>query len=185
MLEEIKTHLETAQEKIVASLRHNLSRVRTGRANPNILDGVQVDYYGAPTPLPQVAQISTPEARLLQLQPFDKSMIAEIEKAILGANLGATPSNDGNLIRIPFPALTEEKRKEYVKEVKKYAEDARIAIRNARRDENEALKKAEKNKEITEDDLKRLQEEVQKIIDLQIKEVDALAQSKEEELLQV
>lgn len=171
--------------KAIDSLKYQMTKVRTGRASANVLDGVSVDYYGSPTPVAQVGQISTPEARLLQVQPFDKSMIAAIEKAIMGANLGLTPSNDGNLIRIPFPALTEERRKDQVKEVKKLGEDARIAIRNHRREQNDVIKKAEKSKEISEDDSKKFQTEVQTITDKFIKQVDVITEKKEKELLEV
>ena len=160
-------------------------KVRTGRANPSILDGVKIEYYGAPTPLNQMGQMSTPEARLLQIQPFDRQMIGEIEKAILGANLGLTPSNDGNLIRIPFPALTEERRKDLVKDVKKLGEDAKISIRNSRRDQNDLVKKNEKNKEISEDDSKKFQSEIQQVTDQFIKKVDDLISVKEKELLNI
>ena len=126
MINEIKSTLDKNMNSALESLQKQLMKVRTGRANPSILDGVKIEYYGAPTPLNQMGQMSTPEARLLQIQPFDRQMIGEIEKAILGANLGLTPSNDGNLIRIPFPALTEERRKDLVKDVKKLGEDAKI-----------------------------------------------------------
>lgn len=185
MLNEIKSALDEDMTKAIKSLQHQFTRVRTGRANASILDGVNVDYYGSPTPLKGVGQISTPEARLLQIQPFDKTIISEIEKAIINSNLGLNPSNDGNFIRIQFPALTEEKRKELVKDVKKMGEDAKIAIRNSRRDQNEKVKKAEKSKEITEDELKKFQDEIQKITDNFIKEVDDIVASKEKELLTV
>jgi ribosome recycling factor len=185
MLEQIKTTLDDEMTKAIKSLQHQFTKVRTGRANANILDGVNVDYYGSPTPIKQVGQISTPEARLLQIQPFDKSIMGEIEKAIINANLGLTPSNDGNFIRIQFPALTEEKRKDLVKEVKKMGEDAKIAIRNSRRDQNDKVKKAEKSKEITEDDLKKFQDEIQKVTDKYVKDVDDIVATKEKELLTV
>lgn len=185
MIDDIKKTLESDMGKAIDSLKYQMTKVRTGRASANVLDGVSVDYYGSPTPVAQVGQISTPEARLLQIQPFDKSMIAAIEKAIMGANLGLTPSNDGNLIRIPFPALTEERRKDQVKEVKKLGEDARIAIRNARRDQNDVVKKAEKAKEISEDDSKKFQAEVQTVTDKYIKQVDVIVEKKEKELLEV
>lgn len=185
MIDEIKLVLEEQMEKAIESLRYQLTKVRTGRASASVLDGVKVEYYGAMTPINQLGQISTPEARLLQIQPFEKNLIAEIERAILGANLGVTPSNDGNLIRIPFPALTEERRKEQVKEVKKLAEDGRIAIRNARRTQNDVIKKAEKAKELSEDESKKFQDEVQKVTDKFIKEVDKLAEVKETEILAV
>src|SRR5690606_25974326 len=163
MINEIKTSLEASMQKALDSLKYQLTKIRTGRASASVLDGVNVDYYGSPTPIKQAGQISTPEARLLQIQPFDKSLIGAIEKAILGANLGLTPSNDGNLIRIPFPALTEERRKEQVREIKKIGEEAKVAIRNARRDQNDAVKKSEKDKVISEDDSKKYQTEIQTI----------------------
>lgn len=185
MLDEIKSTLESGMSKAIESLKNQLTRVRTGRASASVLDGVNVDYYGSPTPVAQVGQVSTPEARLLQIQPFDKTMIAEIEKAILGANLGLTPSNDGNLIRIPFPALTEERRKEQVRDVKKLGEDAKIAIRNARRDQNDRVKKAEKDKELSEDESKKYQGEIQTITDKFIKKVDEVVEVKENEIMSV
>ncbi len=185
MIDEIKSKLDETMSKSIKSLQTQLSKVRTGRASANVLDGVMVDYYGSPTPVKQVGQISTPEARLLQIQPFDKSIISEIEKSIINANLGLNPSNDGNLIRIQFPALTEDKRKDLVKEVKKLGEDAKIAIRNARRDQNDLVKKAEKAKEITEDDVKKFSDEIQKVTDKFVKEVDSVISVKEKELLTV
>ena len=185
MLSDIKEKLNDTMTRSVKSLKSQLVKVRTGRASAAVLDGVNVNYYGSATPLNQVGQISTPEARLLQIQPFDKSIIADIEKAIIDANLGLNPSNDGNFIRIQFPALTEEKRKDLVKQVKKMGEDAKIAIRNSRRDQNDAVKKAEKAKEITEDDVKKFLDEIQKITDKFISEVDGVIESKEKELLTV
>ena len=185
MLSEIKPVLEESMTKAIDSLKHQLTKVRTGRASASVLDGVQLDYYGSMTPVSQVGQISTPEARLLQIQPFDKTMIADIEKAIMGANLGLTPSNDGNLIRIPFPALTEERRKEQVRDIKKFGEDCKISIRNARRDQNDEVKKAEKDKNISEDDSKKFQAEIQTITDKYVKEVDVVMESKEKEILSV
>lgn len=185
MMNEIKTSLEASMTKALDALKYQLTKIRTGRASASVLDGVNVDYYGTPTPVKQVGQISTPEARLLQIQPFDKSLISAIEKAILGANLGLTPSNDGNLIRIPFPALTEERRKEQVREIKKIGEEAKIAIRNARRDQNESVKKAEKDKVVSEDDSKKFQAEIQTITDKFVKDVDKVIEAKEKELLTV
>lgn len=185
MIEEIKSTLESSMTKSIESLKNQLTKVRTGRASASVLDGVMVDYYGSPTPIKGVGQISTPEARLLQIQPFDKTMIAAIEKAILGANIGVTPSNDGNLIRIPFPALTEEKRKDIVKDVKKHGEDAKIAVRNARRDQNDVVKKAEKAKEISEDESKKFQADIQKVTDKYIGEIDKIIEAKEKEVLTV
>lgn len=185
MIEEIKKELSQSMSKAITSMQGQLAKVRTGRASANVLDGVMVDYYGAPTPIKGVGQISTPEARLLQIQPFDKSLISEIEKSIINANLGLTPSNDGNFIRIQFPALTEDKRKDLVKQVKKMGEDAKIAIRNGRRDKNEDVKKAEKDKNISEDDSKKFQDEIQKVTDKYVQEVDDVIAIKERELLTV
>lgn len=185
MIDGIKATLNEDMTKAIKNLQSQFTKVRTGRANPSVLDGVTVDYYGSPTPIKGVGQISTPEARLLQIQPFDKSIISEIEKSIINANLGLNPSNDGNFIRIQFPALTEEKRKELVKSVKKLGEDAKIAIRNSRRDQNDIVKKAEKNKEITEDDVKKFSDEIQKVTDKYVAEVDKLVEAKEKELLTV
>ena len=185
MIDEIKSTLNELNEKAIKSLQRQFTKVRTGRANASVLDGVMVDYYGSPTPIKGVGQISTPEARLLQIQPFDKSIIGEIEKAIINANLGLTPGNDGNFIRISFPALTEETRKDLVKEIKKIGEDAKIAIRNARRDQNEKVKKAQKDKAITEDEEKKFNDEVQKVTDKFVKEVDDLVVGKEKELMTV
>ncbi len=185
MMDEINEKLNSTMTKSIENLKNQLTKIRTGRASANVLDGVSVDYYGTPTPVKQVGQVSTPEARLLQIQPFDKTMIADIEKAILGANLGLTPSNDGNLIRIPFPALTEERRKEQVKEIKKLGEDAKIAVRNSRRDQNEIVKKAEKSKEISEDDSKKFQTDIQAVTDKYTKEIDEIISSKEKEVLTI
>lgn len=185
MIEDIKSELETGMSKSVTSMQGQLTKVRTGRASASVLDGVMVDYYGSPTPIKGVGQISTPEARLLQIQPFDKSLISEIEKSIINANLGLNPSNDGNFIRIQFPALTEDKRKDLVKQVKKMGEDAKIAIRNLRRDKNDDVKKAEKAKEISEDDVKKYLDEIQKVTDTFIKNVDDIIVVKEKELLTV
>ena len=183
MIDDVKAELRSSMEESMVSLKSQLMRVRTGRASATALDGVKVNYYGTPTPINQVGQISTPEARLLQIQPFDKSIINEIEKAILGANLSLTPSNDGNLIRIPFPSLTEERRKEQIKDIRQYGEDAKVSIRGHRRDGNELVKKAEKSKEISEDDSKKFQQEIQKVTDGFIEEVDKIMATKEKELI--
>ncbi len=185
MMDEIKKTMNAQMTKAIEAMKHQLTRVRTGRASASALDGVMVDYYGVPTPLKQVGQISTPEARLLQIQPFDKTLIPAIERAILGANVGVTPANDGNLIRIPFPALTEEKRKEQVKEIKKQGEETKVAIRNIRRDQNEIVKKAEKAKQLSEDDSKRHQTDIQTLTDKYIKEVDTVITAKENELMTI
>ncbi|MCT4643330.1 MAG: ribosome recycling factor [Bacteriovoracaceae bacterium] len=185
MMDEIKVKLEEGMTKSIKSLQHQFTRVRTGRASASVLDGVSVDYYGTPTPIKQVGQISTPEARLLQIQPFDKTLIGEIEKAIINANLGLTPGNDGNFIRIQFPALTEETRKDLVKQIKKHGEDAKVSIRNVRREQNDVVKKAEKAKEITEDDVKNFLDQIQKITDKFIAEVDTIVTAKEKDLMTV
>jgi ribosome recycling factor len=185
MIDEIKETLNELSEKVMTNLGQQLGRLKTGRASASLLDSVKVDYYGTLTPIAQVGNISTPEARLLQIQPFDKSMLGAIEKAILGANLGVTPSNDGNFIRIPFPQLTEEGRKDIVKKVKKLGEDSKIAIRNGRRDQNEVVKKAEKAKEISEDESKNFQAEIQKVVDQIIAKVDEIVEAKEKEVMTV
>jgi ribosome recycling factor len=185
MIKEIKAQLDDQMNKAIKSLQGQLLKVRTGRASANVLDGIMVDYYGTPTPIKQVGQISTPEARLLQIQPFDKTLIPHIEKSIFAANLGITPGNDGNLVRIQFPALTEDKRKSLVKDIKKLAEDSKVVIRNVRRDQNDKVKAAEKGKTVSEDESKKLQEEIQKITDNFIKEVDKIIEAKEKEILTV
>jgi len=185
MINELKDSLKADAEKAIKSLYNGLARIRTGRANANILDGIMVDYYGSATPLKQVGQVSTPEARLLQIQPFDKTMIPAIEKAILGSNIGLTPSNDGNLIRIPFPALTEDKRKDLIKDVKRLGEDCKIAVRNSRRDQNDLIKESEKAKELSEDESKKYQSSIQDETNKWIDEVDKIIKSKEDELLTV
>lgn len=185
MMKEIKVSLEDQMQKTIKSLQAQMLKVRTGRASVNVLDGIMVDYYGTATPIKNVGQISTPEARMLQIQPFDKTMIPHIEKAIMGANIGITPANDGNFVRINFPALTEDKRKSLVKDVKKLGEDAKVAIRNARRDQNEKVKKAEKDKLVSEDESKKIQEEIQKVTDNYVKEVDKAVDGKEKEVMTV
>ena len=185
MIKELKPILDDHMNKAIKSLQNQMTKVRTGRATASVLDGIMADYYGTPTPIKNMGQISTPEARLLQIQPFDKTLIGSIEKAILGANLGLTPGNDGNIIRISFPTLTEDKRKAFVKDVKKLGEDAKVAIRNVRRDQNDKVKAREKDKKISEDESKKIQEEIQKITDNFIKDVDKIVDAKEKELLTV
>lgn len=185
MKEEIIDKFETGASNAITALKDQLSKVRTGRANVAILDGISVNYYGNATPLNQVANLSTPEPRVIMVQAWEKNLLPEIEKAIIGANIGLTPQNDGKVIRLPIPALTEDRRKEFVKQARKYGEDCKVAIRNQRRDANEALKKSEKAKEISEDDNKRAQEEVQKHTDDRIKEVDKIIGAKEEEIMTV
>jgi ribosome recycling factor len=185
MMKELKPILDDHMNKAIKSLQNQMSKVRTGRATASVLDGISADYYGTPTPIKNLGQISTPEARLLQIQPFDKTAIPAIEKAILAANIGLTPGNDGNFIRISFPALTEDKRKAFVKDVKKIGEDTKVAIRNIRRDQNDKVKAAEKDKKVSEDESKKIQDEIQKITDNFIKEVDKVVEAKEKELLTV
>ncbi|MEH7385762.1 ribosome recycling factor [Bacillus sp. JJ1521] len=171
--------------KAVQALSRELATVRAGRANPAILDKVTVDYYGAPTPLNQVASINVPEARMLVIQPYDKSILGDMEKAIQKADLGLNPTNDGSIIRISIPPLTEERRRELVKVVKKYAEESKVAVRNVRRDGNDELKKLEKNGEITEDELRSLTDDIQKITDESINNIDSVAKEKEKEIMEV
>ncbi|OFZ51408.1 MAG: ribosome recycling factor [Bdellovibrionales bacterium RIFOXYB1_FULL_37_110] len=185
MWNKMKNNVNVSMEKAIDSLKHQLSKIRTGRATDSVLDGITVDYYGMSSPIKQVGQVSIPEARLLQIQPYDKTMIPAIEKSILAANIGVTPSNDGNLIRVPFPALTEEKRKQQVKEVKKVGEETKVAVRNIRRDQNELVKKAEKDKTISEDESKKIQKEIQDVTDKYIKNVDDVIKLKEQEIMTI
>lgn len=182
------TIMSSAKEKMENAINHytrQLGAIRAGRANASLLDRISVDYYGAPTPVNQLAGISVPEARLLVIQPYDKTVISEIEKAILKSDIGITPSNDGSVIRLAVPALTEERRKEIAKDVKREAEDAKVAVRNVRRDANDELKKLEKDSEITEDELRRYNDDVQKLTDDFIKKIDALAAEKEQEIMEI
>ncbi|MBE3571256.1 MAG: ribosome recycling factor [Bacillales bacterium] len=183
-----KQVIEQAKDKMskaIQALSRELATIRAGRANASLLDKVVVDYYGAPTPVNQLASISVPEARLLVIQPYDKSVVGEVEKAILKSDLGLTPTSDGSIIRITIPPLTEERRKELVKLVRKEAEEAKVAVRNVRRDANEELKKLEKNGEITEDDLRGYTEDVQKITDEHVKKIDDISKKKEKEIMEV
>ena len=175
---------ETKMGKTLNALESELTTIRAGRANPHILDKLTVDYYGAPTPIQQVANISVPEARMIQIQPWESSMIKAIEKAILCSDLGLNPNNDGKMIRLVFPELTEERRKELVKEVKKKAEGAKVAIRNIRRDANDAFKKLAKE-DVSEDEIKELEEQTQKLTDKYIKEVDQMVDVKSKEIMTV
>ena len=185
MANEIVTTAQERMKHSLASLQRDLGHLRAGRANASLLDRVQVVYYGAPTPLNQLASITIPEARVLMVTPFDKSILKEIEKALYEADLGITPANDGSVIRLVIPMLTEERRRELVKEMGKYIESAKVAIRNIRRDAMDTAKKSEKAKEITEDDLKDLENEIQKVTDDAVKEADRLASVKEKELLDI
>jgi ribosome recycling factor len=177
--------LQKEVEKAVVAFRKDLSKIRTGRASTALLEGVTVDYYGTATPLNQLATLSAPEPRLLVIQPYDRGSIGNIEKAILKADLGLNPTNDGKLIRIPIPELTEERRKELVKHVKKVAEEFRISVRNHRRIAIEKLKEMNKKKEITEDDLKQSQDRVQKIADEFIGRIEKVLKAKEDEIMEV
>ncbi len=185
MNEAIFTQLQKEMDQSIGALRKELAKLRTGRASTALLEHVVVEYYGATTPLNQLATISAPEARLLVVQPYDRSAMGDIEKAILKADLGLTPNNDGKVIRIPIPHLTEERRKELVKHVKRIGEEFRVSIRNHRRLAIEHLKESEKKKEITADDFKHGQDRVQKITDDFIGRVDKVVKAKEEEVMEV
>ncbi|OQY20314.1 MAG: ribosome recycling factor [Desulfobacteraceae bacterium 4572_35.1] len=185
MIKDTLDEAKKAMEKAIVALRRELSKVRTGRASVSLLDDVRVDYYGTPSPLSQVATLSVPEARMITVQPWEKSLLPEIEKAIYKSDLGLTPSSDGEIIRIGIPALTEERRKEMVKLVKSKCEDARISIRNARREANDLLKSLEKDKEITEDDLKRSEKSCQELTDKFVKLSEEVVAEKEQELMEV
>lgn len=176
---------EDKMEKSLQSLMNEYATIRAGRANPHLLDKIVVDYYGTPSTLQQVANVSVPEARMIQIQPWEASLIKNIEKAILSSDLGITPSNDGKIIRIVFPELTEERRKELVKDVKKKGENAKVAVRNIRRDANDAIKKAAKVNEISEDEQKQLEDKIQKVTDKYILSVDKAIEDKSKEILTV
>ena len=178
------TTYDSKMTKTINNLDGELATIRAGRANPHVLDKLTVDYYGSPTPIQQVGNITVPEARMIQIAPWEKSLIKDIEKAILSSDIGITPSNDGVVIRLVFPELTEERRKDLVKEVKKKAEECKVAVRNIRRDGNDAFKKLAKA-EISEDEIKELEENLQKITDKYIKEVDAMTEEKSKEILTV
>ena len=184
MLQETYNQLKKKMDSSLDVFRKNLGGIRTGRASASILDGISVDYYGTPTPLKQVATISIPESRLIAVQPWDVSILKEIEKTILASDLGLTPNNDGKIIRLPIPSLTQERRKELVKIVKRVTEDAKVAVRNIRREGNEQLKKAEKAKNVTEDECRKGVDEIQKITDDCIKNVDEISNKKEKEVLE-
>ena len=185
MVDAIFNEAKDKMHKAAENLQRNLGQIRAGRANASLLDRVQVTYYGVPTPLNQMASITIPEARVLMITPFDKSMVQEVEKALLASDLGITPTSDGNVIRLVIPQLTEERRKELAKEVKKEAEQAKVAIRNIRRDAIDEYKKQQKNSEITEDDLRSAEKYIQDLTDKSIKELDKIASDKEKELLEV
>ena len=184
MNEKLKIYDEKMQ-KTIHALDTELASIRAGRANPHILDKLTVDYYGAPTPLQQVANITVPEARMIQIQPWESSLIKGIEKAILTSDLGLNPNNDGKVIRLVFPELTEERRKDLVKDVKKKGEAAKVAVRNIRRDANDAYKKLKKEEDVSEDEIKELEDKVQKLTDKYIKDVDAAVEAKGKEIMTV
>ena len=176
---------ESKMTKTLESLEKELSTVRAGRANPHILDKITVDYYGAPTPLQQVANVTVPEARMIQIQPWEASLIKDIEKAILVSDLGLTPNNDGKTIRLVFPELTEDRRKELAKDIKKKGDNAKVAIRNIRRDANDAIKKENKAGDISDDEAKNSEDEIQKITDKYIAMIDSAIDDKTKEILTV
>ena len=179
------SEIEEKMIKTVSVFEQNLSEVRAGRANPAILNKIQIDYYGVPTPINQVAGISVPEARLIVIQPWDGNILKEIEKEILKSDIGINPNNDGKVIRLNFPELTEERRKEIVKDIKKMAEDARVAVRSIRRDGIDDFRKQQKDNKITEDDLKSAEDAVQKLTDKYIEKVDVLLENKEKEVMSI
>jgi ribosome recycling factor len=183
-VKEVEANAKSRMDKVIAALQHDMAGVRTGRASVSLLDNVRADYYGTPTPLNNLATLHVPEPTLITVQPWDVSQIAVIEKAIRGADLGLNPGNDGKLIRVPIPPLTEERRKDLVKKLHHIAEDHRVALRNIRRDGNEHVKKLVKDKLISEDDDRRAHEEIQKLTDSYIQKLDQAAKAKEKEILE-
>lgn len=177
--------IKEKMNKSIDNLREKFAEVRAGRANPAILNKVKIDYYGTPTPINQVAGVSVPEARMIVIQPWDISVLKEIEKAILASDIGINPNNDGKVIRLAFPELTEERRKELVKDIKKMAEDCKVAVRNARRDGIDQAKKEQKDGELTEDELKQAENKIQELTDKAIEEVDKVLANKENEILSI
>jgi ribosome recycling factor len=184
-LKEIESSTRQRMEKVIGDLQHAMAGIRTGRASVGLLDAIRVDYYGTPTPLNQMATLHVPEPSMITAQPWDVSQIGSIEKAIRSSDLGLNPNNDGKIIRIPIPALTEERRKDLVKHLHGVAEDHRVAVRNIRRDANEAVKKLLKEKTISEDDDRRAHDEIQKMTDSQMQKLDQAAKAKEKEILDV
>lgn len=185
MVNDILTQAEERMKKAVSSLHDNFGSVRTGRANAMLLDRIKVDYYGVPTPVNQMAGIKSPDAHLLVIEPWDKGVLGAIEHAIMESDLGVTPSNDGSCIRLPFPSLTEERRRELVKQCKNYAEEARVAVRKARQDANAALDRCVKDDNLPEDDERRAQAEVQKLTDKYVAQVDEAFKKKEAEVMEI
>ena len=184
MIKENYKHTEERMKKALIALQHEFLGIRTGRASTALLDGIKVEYYGSMTPLQQVATVATPEARLITIQPWEKKLIGSIEKAILKSDLGLTPASDGNIIRLPIPSLTEERRKDLVRVVKRMAEESRVAVRNIRRDANGALKEAEKKGDISEDESHKAQEEIQELTDDYIEHIDTSLNDKEKEIME-
>lgn len=179
------TEIKEKMNKTIDNLNEKFAEIRAGRANPAILNKVKINYYGTPTPINQVAGVSVPEARLIVIQPWDMSVLKEIEKAILASDIGLNPNNDGKVIRLSFPELTEERRKELVKEIKKMAEESKIAVRNIRRDGIDLAKKLQKDGEMTEDELKSAENKIQEITDKSIEEIDKMTENKEKEILSI
>lgn len=176
---------EEKMKKAFDFLESDYASIRAGRANPHVLDKIRVDYYGTPTPIQQVGNVTVPEARIIQIAPWEKSLLKAIEKAILTSDLGINPNNDGSVIRLIFPELTEERRKDLVKEIKKKAEEGKVAIRNIRRDGNDAFKKLAKTEDVSEDEIKQLEDQLQKMTDKYVKEIDALCDTKSKEIMTV
>ncbi len=185
MIDEIYNQTESKMNKAIESFRHELNKIRTGKASASILDGIKVNYYGSIVPLNQAANVSVPEARLITIQPWDKTMINEIEKTIQKSDLGLTPLNDGHIIRLPIPALTEERRLELVKQTKRFGEEIKVSVRNSRRDANDAMKKAEKDGNVSEDDSRRGHDNVQELTNDFIKKVDKILENKESEIMEI
>ncbi len=179
------SEMKEKMQKVIDNLVERLSEVRAGRANPAILNKVKIDYYGTPTPINQVAGVSVPEARMIVIQPWDISILKNIEKAIIASEIGINPNNDGKVIRLVFPELTQERRKELVKEIKKYSEEAKVSVRNARRDGMDKAKTMQKDGNITEDELKNAENEIQKITDKNIEEIDKIVETKEIEIMSI
>src|SRR5579883_3448470 len=184
-IKDVEAHLKARMEKAVSDLQHEMASIRTGRASLGILDHIRVDYYGTPTPLNQIANLHVPEPSLITIQPWDVSQIGPIEKAIRVSDLGLNPANDGKMIRLPIPPLTEERRKELVKKLHGVAEHHRVSVRNIRRDGNESVKKLLKDKKITEDEDKRAHDEIQKLTDAYMAKIDQAAKAKEKEILEI
>lgn len=184
-MEELLLNLEEKMEKAMAALDRDYAAIRAGRANPKVLDKILVDYYGTPTPIQQMAAVSVPEGRMLQIQPWDASTLKDIEKAIQTSDIGINPQNDGRVIRLTFPQLTEERRKEIVKDIHKRGEDAKVSVRSLRRDAVDKAKHMKKSSEITEDDLNDLEKKIQNLTDKYCKEIDELAAKKEKEIMEI